>query len=254
MLPRVATLTARFPSRFSLKPNQKRITTSGNTNKSWKRQLFGDIIHGVTMVDLFFFETSWEGYTCDYVDAGGGAYLAVREGLNLLGTFEDIVQTGVVQAQGAAVALLYSETADIFRDTIGTFGTGLRTLYLALRHAELPVDVVTEDDAALLKHYSCLFVTMPHMTTEFGAAVATWVASGGAVSATAGAGMLNQSNQSNLPFTKMMGVNQSGIHTGWYSRAIMGDQDNRTIVYAKQDLRFAGLRLDLCMRVAESCS
>ncbi len=35
--------------------------------------LSGDIIHGVTMVDLFCFETSWEGYTCDYVDAGGGA-------------------------------------------------------------------------------------------------------------------------------------------------------------------------------------
>ena len=166
---------------------------------------------------------------------------AVREGLNLLGAFENIVQNGVAQAQGAAVALLYSETADIFRDPVGTLGTGLRTLYLALRHAELPVDVVTEDDAGLLKHYSCLYVTMPHMTTEFGEAVARWVATGGAVSATAGAGMLNQSNQTNLPFSNLVGVNQSGIHTGWHSKTIMGDQDNRTIFYAKQDLRFAEL-------------
>lgn len=44
----------------------------------------------------------------------GGAYLAVREGLNLLGSFEDIIQTGAAQAQGAAVAVLLSESADIY--------------------------------------------------------------------------------------------------------------------------------------------
>lgn len=213
----------------------------GNTGKSWKRQLFSDVNHGVTFIDLFFFETSWQGYTCDYVDADGGAYIAVREGINLLGSFEDIVQNGVVQAQGAAVALLYSETADIFADPIGTFGTGLRTLYLALRHAELPIDIVTETDAALLKHYACLFVTQPHVTTSFAAEVASWVAIGGQVSATAGAGLLNESNQTNLPFAALLGINQSGIHRGWRHGVIMGSQDNRTIVFTKQDLRFAEL-------------
>jgi hypothetical protein len=214
----------------------------GNTNKSWKRQLFGDVIHGVTFVDLFFFETSFQGYTCDYVDADGGAYPAVREGLNLLGAFEDIVQAGYVQAQGAAVALLYSETSDIYRDTISTFGTGLRTLYLALRHAELPVDVVTETDGGLLRHYSCLYITQPHMTTSFGAEVSAWVSVGGQVSATAGAGLLNQSNETNAPFASLLGVNQSGIHTGWNYRVIMGaggagqpgGQDNRSVNFVKQ--------------------
>ena len=45
----------------------------GNTVKSWKRQLFGDMSHGVTNIDLFLFETSLMGYTCDYVDPDGGA-------------------------------------------------------------------------------------------------------------------------------------------------------------------------------------
>ena len=35
----------------------------GNTHKSWKRQLFGDLSHGVTNIDLFDFETSTMGYT-----------------------------------------------------------------------------------------------------------------------------------------------------------------------------------------------
>jgi hypothetical protein len=33
----------------------------GQTNANWKRQLFGDLAHGVTMFDFFFFEPSLEG-------------------------------------------------------------------------------------------------------------------------------------------------------------------------------------------------
>jgi hypothetical protein len=87
--------------------------------KSWKRQLFGDLSHGVTNLDLFLFETSLMGYTCDYVDADGGAYPGTRAALNQLGMFEDIIQEGVVQPQGAAVAILHSETTDIWRQAEG---------------------------------------------------------------------------------------------------------------------------------------
>ena len=66
----------------------------GNTNNSWTRQFFGDIAHGVTRFDMFLFEPSTSGYTCDYVDSDGGAYPTVREGLNMLGSFEDIVEAG----------------------------------------------------------------------------------------------------------------------------------------------------------------
>ena len=59
--------------------------------------------------------------------------MAVREGLNLLGEFEDIVQAGAAQAQGAAVAVLLSESADIYFDPVGTHGSGLRTLYEGAR-------------------------------------------------------------------------------------------------------------------------
>eukprot|EP01051_Picozoa_sp_SAG22_P011761 SAG22_NODE_1161_length_5307_cov_55.889593_3_plen_74_part_00 len=48
--------------------------------------------HGVTNLDLFLFETSLMGYTCDYVDADGGAYPGTRAALNQVGLFEDIIQ------------------------------------------------------------------------------------------------------------------------------------------------------------------
>jgi hypothetical protein len=68
----------------------------------------------VTKIDLFQFQTAIMGYTCDYVDADGGAYPSARAALNQVGLFEDIVQDGVVQPHGAPVAILYSETAEIW--------------------------------------------------------------------------------------------------------------------------------------------
>ena len=65
--------------------------------------------------------------------------------MHALGSFDDIVADGVAQAQGAKAALLYSETADIYGDGIGTAGAEKRALYIALRHAMMPVDVVIEE-------------------------------------------------------------------------------------------------------------
>ena len=57
----------------------------GNTNNSWTRQFFGDLSHGITRFDLFNFDPSTSGYTCDYVDSDGGAYPTVRAATNMLG-------------------------------------------------------------------------------------------------------------------------------------------------------------------------
>ena len=163
--------------------------------------------------------------------------MAVREGLNLLGEFEDIVQAGAAQAQGAAVAVLLSESADIYFDPVGTHGSGLRTLYLALRHAELPVDIVTEDDAesGLLKHYDVLYVAMPHLTNAAATAIASWVSDGGSVFATASAGLLNEADMPNAAFSKLLGVTQSATEP-----AVNGNtaSTNETVWYVKQDLQF----------------
>ena len=128
----------------------------------------------------------------------GGIYPGVRAAFNLLGAFEvgrqsvvaawyylkdvpffmvfhplslcpvsverdqDIVQAGVAQAQGAAVALLYSETSDVWVD-VHTPGAALRSLYLALRHAELPVDIVIEQGP--LCHRIILRPIKPNVTS-----------------------------------------------------------------------------------------
>ena len=106
-----------------------------------------------------------------YAEFGEGAmFLAMRQVMAEVGSFDDILWNGH-RGTHAKVALMYSETGDIWgyanvqamqnttsslgqrssfvppRDCTATFGSGKRTLFLALRHAELVVDIVIEEDA-----------------------------------------------------------------------------------------------------------
>lgn len=190
-------------------------------------------------------DTSISGYTCDYVDADGGSYEAVRANLHALGTFDDIVADGVAQAQGAKAALLYSETADIYADSTGTPGAEKRATYIALRHAMMPVDIVTEDDCIagdILPSYSALYLTEPHVSASAATAIAKWVAAGGRLYVAAGAGLLDEKNASNVAMASLLGVHQHGTYVGNGTdidrvNPYMGGP--APVQFIKQDLPFA---------------
>ena len=236
----------------------------GNTHKSWKRQLYGDLSHGVTNIDLFDLETSTMGYTCDYVGADGGAYPAVRAALNEVGLFEDIIKFGAVNPDGVAVAILYSESSDIWMGpeqapgedlstggTLGGTGTwqaAMRAHYIALRHAHIPIDVLIEEDLprGRLQHYSVLHVLTPQLTTAASTAAAAWVRSGGTLIATAGSGLRNEYNGSNVVMHDLLGIEPTALYTGsrgWF---------NNTIFWIKQDLAFAEVLDTVTLKTAGS--
>src|SRR5207244_665038 len=93
-------------------------------------------------------------------------YRTVRRAVYELGTFEDLVQDGVVHPGEAA--LWFGETADIWRDNVrsGSFAAAKRTLYVAVRHQQLGLDVVDEDDAraGVLRSYRVLYLTDRHVS------------------------------------------------------------------------------------------
>eukprot|EP00937_MAST-01D_sp_MAST-1D-sp2_P004985 g4985.t1 len=223
----------------------------GNTPTSWARQFWGDIAHGVKLLNLFQFQPSAEGYTCDYVDADGGSYEAVRYHLNCLGAFDDVVADGMAQARGAKAALLMSESADIYYDGAGTHGAEKRALYLALRHAELPVDIVTEDDVedGELERlgYAALYVTEPHLRASAVPALRRWVeVAGGALFATAGAGMLDERNATSGAFGALLGLDPAVPYAlyeghGTDVDTVGASPAPRPVQYIKQDLPFAPL-------------
>lgn len=194
------------------------------------------IAHGVKIIDLFQLTTSTSGYTCDYTDQDTGMYQQVRTTLNELTMFDDIVNSGSAQLNLAKVAILYSETADIWYSPLYTPGASKRSLYLALRHAQLPLDIVTEDDCVegILNHYSLLCVVDPHVSEAAMTAVSQWTNAGGRVVVTAGGAQLNEYNMTNAATQKLLPVVQHGIWTGRrYSR------HNATIFFVKQELPFA---------------
>eukprot|EP01043_Picozoa_sp_COSAG02_P059111 COSAG02_NODE_7471_length_2997_cov_7.180124_4_plen_396_part_01 len=175
-------------------------------------------------------------YTCDYVDGDGGAYPTVRAATNQLGSFEDIIHVGMAQPIGAAVGILYSETADIYYDSAGTHGSELRGLYIALKHAGLPVEIFIEEDCTeqvgRLHYTDVLYVTMPHISTSATKGIASWVQAGGTLFATAGAGMFTEANASNTVMSALLGVSQKALYTG------SQDEFNNTVRLIKQDINF----------------
>ena len=82
----------------------------------------------------------------------------------------------------------------------------------------LPVDIVTEDDCMHDGHglasYSALYLTEPHVSSKAAAGIAKWVGGGGRVFASAGAGLLDETNQTNAAMASLYGVSQSAIYVG----------------------------------------
>ena len=189
----------------------------------WRRMFYNALAHGMTIVDLFEFRPVWAAYTENYVN-GRATYATVLQTLRELGQFEDIVQSG--QRHPAAVALWFSETADIWDDNAGSFAAAKRSLYAALLQQQAPLDVVVDGDD--LDQYRVLYLTDAHVSRAAAARIAAWVREGGTLFATAGAGMFDEYNRPNAALRALLGVEQAALDM---------PKDGQ-LNYVKQDLPF----------------
>ena len=236
----------------------------GNTPKAMRRQLYMDLAHGIKAVNwwpVITFESGWNNCAIDYREYAehppGAMFVEMRRSMAEVSGFDDIIYSGH-RGTHARVALMYSETGDIWgaanvqamqnttaslgqrssfvppRDCTGTLGSGKRTLFLALRHAELVVDIVIEDDAVAgeLGRYSVVFLADPAVSAAATAGLAGYVRNGGTLFATASAGLLTEHNQTNAPMLELLGIEETGRNTG--SRGA-----NDTISLGKMDLPWA---------------
>jgi hypothetical protein len=222
----------------------------GNTPRSWRRQFMGDLAHGVKYIHLYAFVPSFSSPANDYADGDGGIYQEVLRSTHELGQWDDILGAGKVHAAGVKVAMLFSETGDIFLDSYGTAGAAKRSLYVALSHSQLPMDVVTEEDLidGTINKYSVLFVCHRYVNDDASTAVSKWVNSGGVVVSTVNGGTRNQVNATNAAFQSLLGLTEppeayAGTRSGWEAR----------IDYIKQDLAFAEI-LDTASLAAETAT
>jgi hypothetical protein len=195
----------------------------GTTPNQWRRQFYGDLAHGAKIINLFEFRPVQVAYTENHCSSPE-MYQTIREALHELGTFEDIVQSGSVRP--GVAALWFSETSDLWNDNRTPFDAAKRSLYLAIRHQQLPLDVLVPGDE--LTPYEILYLTDQHVSKRDSRAIVDWVEKGGRLFATAGAGMLDEFNQPNRQLRDLLGAEpQEWIHS------------KEMIRFEKQDLPFA---------------
>lgn len=199
-----------------------------NTPNQWRRLFYGALGHGMKMVDLFEFRPVHVAYTENHVDEPE-MYRMVLGSLRELGVFEDIIQAG--QLRPAQAGLWFSETGDIWGDNHGSFPAAKRALYTAIRHQQIPLDFLVEQDATdgTLATYKTLYLTDAHVSLAASKKIADWVQAGGTLFATAGAGMFDELNRPNTILRELMGAQQTSLD----------EPEDRQITWLKQHLPFA---------------
>jgi hypothetical protein len=195
----------------------------GNTQASWRRQFYGALAHGAKVINLFEFRPVQAAYTENHVSLPE-MYQAVRVGIHELGQFDEIVQDGRVRP--AQAGLWFSEAADVWNDNRPPFGAAKRTLYIAARHQQLPLDMVVEGDD--LSNYKLIYLTDRHVSRAASKRLAEWVNNGGHLFATAGAGMRDEMDRPNEIIMDLLGVRETSLQ-------ISEDRINRE----KEDLPWA---------------
>lgn len=199
-----------------------------NTPRQWRRLFYGALGHGMKIVDLFEFRPVHVAYTENHVDEPE-MYREVLRSFRELGLYEDIIQDGTVRP--AEAAMWFSETADIWGDSHGSFAAAKRGLYTAIRHQQIPLDFVVEPDAhdGTLGKYKVLYLTDAHVSQAASTKIAEWTQAGGRLFATAGAGMFDELNRPNEILQKLLGVSQTGLDV----------PDGQQLIWIKQDLPFS---------------
>ncbi|MCM8816395.1 MAG: beta-galactosidase trimerization domain-containing protein [Candidatus Omnitrophica bacterium] len=200
----------------------------GNTPNMWKRQFFAAIAHGAKIFNLFEFHPVWLAYTENHVSSPQ-MYEMILKSFYEYGLFEDIVQNGSVRQADAA--MWFGESGDRWGDNEGSLEEGKRTLYIAIRNNQIPLDFIVEQDAldGTIHRYKTIFITDKHISLDASQKIADWVKNGGTLFLTAGAGMFDQYNNKNKVFEQLLGFTQDGIL----------ETNESKIEFEKQDLPFA---------------
>jgi hypothetical protein len=174
----------------------------GRTPWDGKCKALSGVARGVKIYHNYFYGPTWGNYEGGPAWASGAWYAHPEkwygnaELLREIGAAEDmLVPAKIAPAQ---VAILYSTATDAW--TMGrnyAYGFDRMHIWLALCHAQVPVDIVSEKQAeeGLLDEYKVCYLCGPNLARGAAGKLAAWVRRGGILYATAGAGMRDEYNR-----------------------------------------------------------
>ncbi len=172
--------------------------------KPWdiKLKATSELGRGVKMMKSFFYGPSWgshEGgppWKSSAWYAKPDVWRAHAELLREVGAVEDFLLPAMPAP--AKVAILYSSATDIW--TVGdnfAYGFDRMHTWLALAHTQVPVDIVSEQQAAdgLLDAYTVCYLSGPNLTRAAAEKLKAWIQRGGTLWLTAGAAERDEYNR-----------------------------------------------------------
>jgi len=201
-----------YPMQFYVMPFR------GQSNDNFRRMHGLAFAHGAKIINHFNTQNQ-AMMTCDYVDQTESprTHLAVHDVIRDAGAVESRLYPALPKK--AQVAILLSRAADTWdtADQGGIGGYGSRynvnnnerkSLWMALRHAQYPVDLITDEDVAegKLAGYKVLYVVGSEMLSSAVAPLAAWVQNGGYLFGDGGGGLLDEYHRDNTALYALYGL------------------------------------------------
>lgn len=190
----------------------------GNTARDFRLSYYTAIANGAREINYFCATPLAVGGTENYVDTNDlPMWKAIYDCTRAAGTFEDYVVDG--QVRKGAVGLLLSSVDDIRgnynNQSLAIHNNERKAVYYALRHAQIPVDFISEDDviSGLAKDYRVIYVTQRWLHSRAVTALKKWVEQGGTLVALAGGGFMNEFNAPNPDALALYGVSKQNLTT-----------------------------------------
>ncbi|QDU23358.1 type 1 glutamine amidotransferase family protein [Urbifossiella limnaea] len=188
----------------------------GQVPGEFRRSFYTAVGHGAKMVNYFCASPSAVGSTENYVDSYDlPMWKQIHACTHDAGTFEDYVMDGKVRP--AKVGLLLSSVDDLITG-VNNFSLALhnnerKAIYYALRHANIPVDFVTEDDIieGRARNYQLIYVTQQYLHSRCIDALQKWCEAGGTVAALCGGGMKDEFQRENPAAARLYGATGAKI-------------------------------------------
>ncbi len=188
----------------------------GNTPRDFRLSFYTTVAHGTRLMNYFCASPLAVGGTENYVATDDLAmWREIHACTHEAGVFEDYVMDGATRP--AKVGLLLSSVDDIMTGAnnavLALHNNERKAIYYALRHAQVPVDMLSEDDVVdgLARDYSVIYVTQQWLHSACVGALKRWVEKGGTLVALCGGGFRDEFNRDSAAAAELYGARSQKI-------------------------------------------
>ena len=188
------------------------ITSFGRRPLDVKLKAYSDLAQGAKMLQFYSYAPIYSSHEPGW-HQNWTMYPAVAEICHEIGAAEDVLIDAVPRP--AQTAIIYSVPYDIW-NVSGDNGQGHERMmtYLALRHAQVAVDVLSDEDVSdgFLAPYKVGYLFGEQISRQAIQPLATWVKGGGTLVLSPGAGSRDELNQPTDALDTALGISREPMN------------------------------------------